>query len=355
VDGESFIHLTAGESGTPRVQLFEGHLIATPPKLEGEKTVVDGFRLAPSGRPVSLFVGTEDKFGSVTVTEADEKPADSFVHILEPSRPGQVRGLPFVYPVINLLHDLEDLQILEMKAAKQAAKVAIVRKNDTGEMDAEEILRNGGSVVPSTDPEREAFYRETFGGEEVVLRNGDELEQFRSDRPSIVTQDYWRMLRAEVCTGVGIPHVIVYPDSMQGTVYRGSLDMSAAWFQARHLVLADAWRRVYEYVIGWARFNVPELRDAPADWKNVRIHPPKSVNVDVGRNSAALLSEIAAGIKSPQGVIGADGRDWREVYDECAEAQKYAADLGLNLAVGAIPPSETPEPVASPTNRLAFA
>jgi hypothetical protein len=49
----------------------------------------------------------------------------------------------------------------------------------------------------------------------------------------------------------------------------------------------------------------------------------------------------------------ADGRDWREVYQECAEAQKFADGLGLNLAVGAIPPTQQQDLVAAqPINRM---
>jgi hypothetical protein len=47
------------------------------------------------------------------------------------------------------------------------------------------------------------------------------------------------------------------------------------------------------------------------------------------------------------------GRDWREVYQECAEAQKFADGLGLNLAVGAIPPTQQQDLVAAqPINRM---
>lgn len=351
IQGECFIHLTQGSTGIPRIQLFEGYLVQTPPSLMADKMVVDGVRMDENGRPISYYVGTDDHLG--VVGNFVEKKADDIIHIFEPSRPGQVRGLPFVYPIVNTLHDLEDLQMLEMRAAKQAARIAIITKTESGELEADEFLRNGGSSESTTDPERTAYYRESLGGEELVMKHGDSMEQFRSDRPSVVTMDAWRMMKADACTGVGIPYVLVYPDSMQGTVYRGSLDMASAWFQARHQVLADAFERVYGYVIGVKQYTVPALAGAPKDYGSVKIHPPKSPNVDVGRNSQALLSEIAAGIKSPQTVIGADGRDWREVYQECSEAQDFADSLGLNIAVGPIPPTQQPDPVAQqPFNRL---
>lgn len=336
VQGECFIHLTKGAPGIPRIEIFEGKTVATPTKLASDESVVDGVRLDPYGRPVAYFVGKEKRDG--TIADFREVSADHIIHVFEPSRPGQVRGLPFIYPVISILHDLEDLQILEMKAARQAARIAIKKKIGSGEVDVEQLLRSGGTVESTSDPDRVRYYHESIGGEELILKHGDEVEQFRSDRPSVVTMDAWRMMKADACAGVGIPYVLVFPDSMQGTVYRGSLDMASAWFQARHLVLADAFARVYEYVIGVKKSSV--LSGAPKDCGLVKIHPPKSPNVDVGRNSQALLSEVAAGIKSPQAVIGADGRDWRVVYQECADAQAFAKELGLNLAIGSIPPTQ---------------
>lgn len=334
VDGESFIHLTRGESGRPRIQLFEGHLIETPDRFREDKSVADGVRMDGNGRPVSYYIGTETEGGRVS--NFQEVNADLIVHVWEPSRPNQVRGLPFLYPVVNQLHDLDDLQILEMKAAQQAGRIGIVTKNAAGEVDAEELLRSGGVVSSSSDPERAEFYRSTLGGDEVVLKNGDSIEQFRSDRPSIVTMEYWKHLHTQVCMGVGIPYVVAFPDSMQGTVYRGALDMAHAWFLCRHQVAASNWRRVYEYVMGWARFNVPELRDAPADWKRVRIHPPKAVNVDVGRNSNAMLAELAAGSTTYSEIYGAKGQDWREALTQRSVEQEFIETLGLKLQAGQV-------------------
>ena len=148
-------------------------------------------------------------------------------------------------------------------------------------------------------------------------------------------REYWRQLTEKVCSGVGIPYVLVYPESMQGTVYRGALDMSAVWFRSRHQVMSSAARRIYEYVMEYAIKTDQTLNDAPSDWYEVSITAPRSPNVDVGRNSAAQLAELEAGIVTYDEVYGARGLDWRSALEAKAQqalfvrqlADKYGLDV----------------------------
>jgi lambda family phage portal protein len=331
-DGESFILLTKGESGKPRLQLIEAQSIATPAGMEADQTVFDGIRFDPrTGRAVAYFIGSEKTQGNLT--DVRSIGSDSVVHIYEPNRPGQLRGLPFVSAVINDLHDLDDLQKLEMEACKLGASVAQIVKTVSGEVQASS-LRSGG-ISQTTQNTAENYYEQVFGSSVKVLKNGDSFEQFATERPGVNMREYWRQLTEKVCAGVGIPYVLVYPESMQGTVYRGALDMSAVWFKSRHQVMSSAARRIYEYVMEYAIKTDPTLNDAPSDWYEVAITAPRSPNVDVGRNSAAQLAELEAGILTYDEVYGARGLDWRSALEAKAQqalfvrqlADKYGVDV----------------------------
>ncbi len=321
-DGESFLLLTKGESGRPRLQLVEPQQISTPTGQENAADIFDGVRFDQrTGRALTYYVGQEQKQGELT----DIRPisADSIVHIYEPQRANQLRGLPFVAPVINDLHDLDDLQKLEMESCKLASSVAQVVKTSSGEVQATS-LRSG---VGGSQGSAQTYYENVFGAQVKVLKSGDEFEQFMSDRPSVNMRDYWRQLTEKVCAGVGIPYVLVYPESMQGTVYRGALDMSAVWFRARHAVMASAARRIWEYVMEYAIRVDPTLKDSPDDWYEVAIQAPRAPNVDVGRNSAAQLAELEAGVTTYDEVYGARGIDWRSALEAKAQQAKFIHEL----------------------------
>jgi capsid protein len=356
IDGESFILLTRGESNRPRIQLIEGHLVNTPDQFaeyEG-KSICDGVALDKNGRPVGYWVGS-DSDGKQMIYKGTT-PADFVAHVMEPSRPGMHRGLSMLYPVINDLQDLEELHMLEMQSAKDHAAVSRTIETASGELDAVDLRRqefstgSGGNSGGSQNT-RNLHYESIFGSSVKVLKRGDKMTLLASQRPSVVTQDYWKYRTEMVCSGVGIPYVLVFPDSMQGTVYRGALDTAAAFFAARSQVMQDVARRIYTYVMGWARYNVPELRDAPADWSRVSIRAPRAVNVDVGRNSSAMLAELEKGATNYEAIYGPLGLDWREEFVKLKEQQDFAKSIGLTLDPAAAAQPMQSAPVApQPTN-----
>lgn len=341
VDGESFILKTrSANTGRARLQLIESHLVATPPdlaSLEGD-SIIDGVQIDPSGRPTGYYIAEEDGNGQRTY---HLKSAEMVIHLFEPTRAAQYRGRPFVTPVINDLHDLSDLQMLEMKAAKDAAEITNVIKTPSGEVSSLDkrrgalvsntrTLKTGESVTAAQT--KHDYYQETAGGRTVVMQTGDELSQFKSDRPSVATSDYWRYLTERICAGVGIPVVLVFPSSMQGTVYRGALDMADAFFKSRFQVVAAAIQQIFEFAIRDARTDRrTKLADGPADWYRVSVHPPRAVNVDVGRNATAMLKQLEVGAVTYDMIYGPLGLDWREQMRRLKEQEEYAAQLGLDL------------------------
>jgi hypothetical protein len=165
----------------------------------------------------------------------------------------------------------------------------------------------------------------------VGLKTGEALAQFATARPAQSTREFWRLLETKICLGCGFPYVLVNPDSMQGTVYRGSLDTATAFFRMRSLVMSTACREVYRYVMGFAK-NDPALGTAPLDWYRCNIIPPRAPNVDVGRNSAAMIAELEVGATDYELIYAPQGLDWRQRFAALAEQKAFAASIGLSLS-----------------------
>ena len=340
VDGECFILLTRGDSGRPRLQLIETHLVATPESLKSEegRTIIDGIRIDPSngGRPVGYYIG-DDSTGQLIVPEVAIS-SEFVIHVSEPMRAGQYRSLPFVTPVINLLHDLDDLHLYEMQCAKDAATFGPFIKTASGEVDPrtlrlERVKKTvSASSGASATVDKAEYYEDIGAGKIRVLQSGDDIVIPSSQRPSVVTQQYWRMVTEQICNGIGIPYVLAFPESLQGTTYRGTLAMAAAMFRARATVLAEAWARIWEWVMRYEIATNAALRPPPADWWNVTMQPPRAPDVDVGYNSAATIAELQAGLTNYDLVYSARGLDWREEFRKLREQIEFAESLGLNLS-----------------------
>lgn len=338
-DGEAFVLLTTGDSGRPRIQLIETHLVQTPPELASREGVdiFDGVRVdrRSGGRPISYYIGQEDERGSIKSYR--ETDARFVVHVHEPWRANEYRGLPFITPVVNLLHDLDDLHQYEMQAAKTASAQGIFIKTDTGLISPTGLLRSRTrkTVLRSdgTTDEVDAteYYDTITSGTAKILRPRDDIVQVKGERPSVVTQDYWRLLREYVCAGVGIPAQLAFPESLQGTMARGMNALAAATFRARFGVLAEAWARVYEHYFRWAISIEPNLQPAPADWFEHTIQPPRSPDVDPGYTAAAAVNLLANGATTLDLIYGPQGHDWRAMIDALAEQAAYARARGLQF------------------------
>lgn len=336
IDGEIFIIKTRGETPPfrPRIQLIEGHRVGTPPGMLGQEgqAIIDGVQIDKKGRPTAYWVQS-----GISAENYISVPAENMIHVFEPSRPGMYRGLTHFYAVMNPLHDLDDLERLEMQVAKELAKWDRIIKRPQGEManDAQEWDKQTQSADQSSglNPATQ-YYKREFGASTKVMFSQDEIEQQIPQRPSVAQQWYWDYLAEKVCTGsAGIPLILVYPDKAQGTVYRGALDMAAGTFRCRSALLSTAAKAVWTYVIGSGSNQDRRIANKPVDWTSLIARYPRAVNVDVGRNSNAMLAELAAGTRTWQDIYAETGDDWKQKLRQRAREVAFIKKLGKEFDV----------------------
>lgn len=332
IDGECYLlkTRTASPPYRPMLQLIESHRVATPDNMTGEDSrIYDGVQVDDFGRPVFYWVRVGfDPDGYTPI------PASQLIHIGEPGRVGQLRCLPMLYPVLNQLHDLDDLERLQMGHAKQAAVIQNVIYTPSGELREEDWTKEevAAGEIGNDNPLTQ-YYKRVFGAEWKVAKTGDKLEQLNNNRPSVAEQWYWRHKAEEICNGAGMPFVVVYPESTQGTVYRGAIDSAATYFRARSAVLQAAWREAALYALEAGSQVDVRIARKPKDWRRMVVRPPKAVNVDVGRNSTAMLAELASGARTFQDIYAETGDDWKVKLRQKATEAKFIADLAKEFGV----------------------
>jgi lambda family phage portal protein len=343
IDGEAFALKTSnmGAPAEPRLQLIETHRVSSPHDPRNTR-VHDGVALDVFGRPIGFFVDTAIP-GAVNAVH-ELKATKDLVHIWEPSRIGQLRGLSFLYPVLNDVHDLDDLGIYEMAAAKTAAEKTTIIKTESGELTPgqfEEMTRSKftgegiNSQGQATTEQRQEFYSKAIPGRTVVAFHGDSVEEFVSQRPSVAVQNFWDHIIAKICVGVGMSKLLVFPHSMQGTVVRADLDVCDAWFRSRSSVMQGKVVEVYQWWLQWAVENVRTLRTPPPDFLRCTVRAPRSVKVDVGYDSAAVIAELKAGIRTMESICAPMGEDWRNVMRQSAAEAAFVKQLASDTGVAA--------------------
>lgn len=361
-DGEIFIHKTRAKAANgktfPRIELLEYFLCQTPPNMAKEegKTIIDGISIDDVGRPVAYWFRESSESNIYRSIDATE-----IIHIFEPARPGQYRGISFLHAALNYLHLLDDLQELEFRALTDAAEKSTFVISQNGEMPpgfTGGLPGDGfgmGGIAPSSTNTSTDQLREAVGGRSVALQVGEDVKQFLPQRPTESTRYLWSYLTSCVCGAVGIPKLLAFSEwleNAQGTIVRGDYDIANQFFRARSSVLSAAFREVYIYVIGWGIRTDKTIADVPGDgsWVNVTLRPPRAPNVDIGRNDSAESQQLADGRTNYDLIYAPRGLDWQEELTKLAQQKAFIKQLEIEyrLEPGELIESTKPEPQPVP-------
>ncbi len=361
--GNILIIKTQDEKGNLAIQTIDRLRLKTPPQYAQEegKTVCQGIRLKKITVPVieikdgkrtkglkEIVTGKPELYYIRDEFELDqfsEVPAENVIHKFDPLMPGQMVGIPDGHAVINLLHDFEDLQILEMGAAKLAGKIATVETNATGEKQTgaartSKLQISGVNAAGATTTKTALYdYNVTVGAQEIAMMQGDKLQNFMVERPTVAQQDYWDFLLNQICMGLNVPRLLVAPYSLQGTVTRADLAVARDAFRRDFELVADALRQIYTW---WSerdvRHNTSNYgKKIPADHAACDIHPPDSPDVDIGYTAQSLAIEMELGVTNLAQVCGRRKLNWRTLIRQTAQIQKAIND---EAAAAGIEPEE---------------
>lgn len=347
VDGEIFIWLTYGdpdEQGRrfPRIQLIETHRVRDaklPSQFEREGfNQFDGILTDARGRPAFYIVSNDaDAFSKASPRSVALIPASEMVHVYEPSRTSQPRGITLYHACLHDLHDLDDLQRYEMLASKDASARANVVKTENGEMpDDEGTVIGATESVPQgdgTSAEKQLYYQHAFGGRTVVMKRGDSWEQSEALRPTAAQQEFWKILERKFCRGIGVSYAAMtdYEGNWGGAALRGAIAADNRFFDVRTQSLTSAIERVWEHVIGADVKPGGALYPAPDDWREITCQSPRRSTVDIGRESTAILNELRVGVRTFRDVLGELGLDWRETLRQRLIEQKFIMETATEM------------------------
>ncbi len=311
----------------PCFKMVEGHRIETPPNRwqEEGKTIVDGVQFAaidvtmPDGKTRKMMQRTGYHIKDSWATANGQPDAYTFIPIeyaaliFTPHRVDQIRGLSDFYAVEPTLALLEDLLKMEMRAQEVQSNLSVFITNGAGQLvdDKAQATLGALNIKVGLNPEGQAIvtaddiqkakeiYKKIWGGETFVGRTGDSLGFLAPTRPAEATLNLWDYLINSFCMGARLPRILVFPKFTkgQGTEVRAELDRANTGFRAEfNLNWKPLLQRIWNYFIGWAIKNDPRCADAPANWQSIEVSPPRSVLVDLGYDSSAMLAELAAGI-----------------------------------------------------------
>lgn len=301
-----------------QVEVLEADCLDQTIQNHGENLVVEGVEYGPTGA-IEAYHFLPEHPGAIRFRRTLESTRvhwSDVIHIRRFDRPGQLRGVPWLSPVMMTIGELSDYQEAQILKQRISSLMAIVLKWASGSARP----AKAGAGLDSLEP---GAIVELPEGAEPTVVNPPPVDGY---------SDFMETGLRTIAAGLGITYEALTGDLRRtnfssGRLGRNEMDRLVRMWQ-RGLMIA-------QFGIGMERWFREGLAlvghrgiDFTMDWT-----PPRRILVDPTKEIPAMIEEVEAGLNSRQGVQRELGRDPDRIREERKQDQDADKDAGLSAPV----------------------
>jgi lambda family phage portal protein len=257
--------------------------------------------------------------------------ADKVLHGFEMLRPGQLRGISPLAAGVLVAHSLSEYMGTEIDAAKMAAKyLAMIKTANVSAFQA----GMGATLDADTNQKIESLE----GAIIQYMRPGEEVTLATNPRPGTNFPPFVKLVLCMFSAIAGVPYEIISCDygglnySVSRTV-RNDFAAQLKPIARRHI--RQFCLKTQVPAINWlvmaGSLSLPGFDRDPYHYLRSEWKPPGMESLDPLKENKAHNDGIKGGIRSPQEVVRARGRELEDVYREIADAKDLAEEMGLSF------------------------
>lgn len=250
-------------------------------------------------------------------------PASEIIHLFDPLRPGQTRGLPWLFASMIRLNMLSGYEEAELVAARVGACKGgfFTSEADAGEYEGERD--DDGAIVEDLEP-----------GSFSLLPYGVKFTEYNPDHPSGNFDSFTTATLRGIASGMGASYHSLSNDLTDvnySSIRHGALDERDNWKVLQNWIIETLHHKVFEDFLPLAmlsgKINVPFSR---LDSINKPIFVPRRWPwVDPLKDMQANQLAIQMGTLSITDVIRETGRDPNDVMTQLAADKAQLESFGL--------------------------
>ena len=295
-----------------------------------ENEIRMGIEVDEWGRPVAYHINEKhpsDLGGSLLRTRI---PAEQILHLYDPERINQTRGITWFHPCMVELRMLGGYVEAELVAARTgAAKMGFLKHTEPGSYE---------------DPNEDARYRiDAEPGVIEQLPPGLEFQAWSPDHPASAFPSFVKAMLRFVASSMGVSYNALAAD-LEGVNYSsmrsGLLIERDQWKMCQSMMKEQLLQPVFESWISMALLAgalVLDSRD-PSKFLEGKWEPRGWMWVDPLKDVQSSILAIGAGLDSRDRIIAEQGGDVEEVFEQLAEEKKLAKGYDLDIEINAKPP-----------------
>ncbi|TRZ97675.1 MAG: phage portal protein [Deltaproteobacteria bacterium] len=338
-DGEAFIRLIRNENINRfgfSLQLIEPDWIDEKLNYElpGGSVVRMGIEVDRWRRPVAYYLSTRnhtlDVYGNIFASAPHERiPADDMIHMFDPERADQTRGISWMAPAMLGMHNLKGyIEAAIVNARSGANKLGFFRNaaNTSGEYTGDGTDASGNKTLLC---EPGSF--EDIGDKEFT--------PYDPKYPEAQFDPFTKSILRGISAGLGVSFSSLSNDLTEvnfSSIRAGLIEERETWKSIQSWMIESMLDRVYgewlfmTLMVGavnlpatkYRKFNAPTWIGRRWAW----VDPLKEVQ--------AYKEAVAAGFKSATQIVAEGGGDIAELYAEMKAEKDLAKEYGLELDFG---------------------
>ncbi len=313
--------------------------------LEKNDTLANGNRIIMGvekneyDRPVAYWIRSKHPGDSLSAhrNSSVRVPADQFLHIFEPERAGQTRGVPLIITAMRRLRQLGAYEEAELVAARVGASKMGFFKPSGGSDFGEPGFDENGNVVDPAAMDVDLVTEATPGTFEQ-LPEGMDFINWNPDHPSTAFEPFGKAVLRGAASGLNVSYVAL-SNNLEGVSYSsirsGEMSDRDAWKMLQRWMVENFYAPLFDdWLVSSLTTGAIPLPVSKIDkWRNVRWKPRGWKWVDPVKESAANVNDVSNCFASLFDVAAERGYDLEEIIEENARARDLAESYGLHLPV----------------------
>ena len=288
---------------------------------EGNR-IIQGIEFNPKGKRVAYHLYEThpgnmgiDSGTAGTAFKIIRIPAEEIRHIYRVDRPGQLRGVPWLSPVMLRLKDFDEYEQAQLLRQKLAAcYMGFIKDTEISELDDEER-----ALISKFEPGLIEFLPP---GKDITLASPPEVSENY--------EDYTRVMLQAVAAGIGISY-----EAMTGNLKDINFSSSRmGWLEFQRNI--ETWRmflmntQLNDPAYTWFA-EAAELEGLPAEQSGRTWTAPRREMIDPAKEVPALVDAVNNGMKTLSEVVRENGKNPEDHFKELAAEQAELDRLGIKL------------------------
>lgn len=296
---------------------------------EGSNEIRMGVEMDGRGRPAAYHVFDRPitTFGGSRGRDRVRIPADEIIHLYDPDRCNQTRGVTWFAPVMAAMRMLDGYTEAELVAARtSAAKMGwFTREGDDADVSLDE--NNSKSIEMEANP-----------GTFEFAPQGYKLETWDPNHPNTAFGDFVKATLRQIATGLAIDYNTLANDLENvnySSIRSGLLASRDQWRVRQQWWIASFENRLHVEWLNMALLNGALKLDSrdPRRFAAARWTPRGWPAVDPLKDMQRDVLGISSGLASRTQVLAEQGLDLEDVLEDLADEQDLAEQYGIDISI----------------------